>query len=95
MNGWARRGRRYLASTMYAFNKARQLDGTISEGSKYGSYCLTAARVLMGWGSVSYNRWPTPRGLVQWPPNEPPGLDWELSPIFGDGLVNQAAENLA
>ena len=74
-NGWKRRGRPYLLSRMYCFNKARQLDGTMDKGSRYGSFCLTAARVTMGWGTVTEQRWPMPRGQVVWPPQEPPGLD--------------------
>jgi hypothetical protein len=64
-----------LFSKAYSFNKARQLDGTMDKGSRYGSYCLTAARVWMGWGAVAQHRWPRPQGPVEWPPNEPPGLD--------------------
>ena len=47
----------------------------MNEGPRYGSYCLTFARVLAGWGAVSERRWPYPRGAVIWPPVEPAGLD--------------------
>ncbi len=70
-----RRGRPFKISRLYGFNKSRQLDGTMSEGSQYGTYCLTAARVSAGWGSVAEHRWPYPRGNVTWPPDEPAGLD--------------------
>ena len=60
---------------MYGFNKARIIDGSMNEGPKYGSYCLTAVRVRAGWGVVAEHRWPFPRGHVTWPPVEPPGLD--------------------
>src|SRR6266478_2762034 len=42
--------RPYRPSRMYGFVRARQLDGTMEKGSRHGSYCLTAARVMMGWG---------------------------------------------
>jgi hypothetical protein len=60
---------------MYGFYKSRQLDGTLDKGPRYGSHCLTAARIAMGWGTVAEQRWPMPRGKVDWPPQEPPGLD--------------------
>ncbi len=73
--GWRRRGRPFKISRMYAFYKARQIDGSIAEGSRYGSFGLTAARVSAGWGAVAEHRWPYPRGPVVWPPVEPLGLD--------------------
>jgi hypothetical protein len=47
----------------------------MDRGPKYGSYCLTAARVTAGWGVVAEQRWRYPHGPVVWPPIEPPGLD--------------------
>lgn len=71
-----RRLRVWRTSPMYGFNLARQLDGTMDRGPRYGSHCLTAARVRAGWGCVAYWRWPYPRrGKGTWPPTEPPGLD--------------------
>jgi len=70
-----RRWRPYRPSGMYGFVRARQLDGTMEKGSRYGSYCRSAARVTMGWGTVAETRWPYPLGKVVWPPPEPPGLD--------------------
>src|ERR1700733_16035454 len=67
--------RPYRLSVMYGFVRARVLDGTREKGSRHGSYCLTAARVVMGWGTVADARWPFPLGKVAWPPREPPGLD--------------------
>jgi hypothetical protein len=67
--------RPFIGSRMYGFYRSRQIDGTMSEGSKYGTYELTACRVHVGWGAVSDRFWQTPRGAVIWPPVEPPGLD--------------------
>jgi hypothetical protein len=47
----------------------------MEKGSRYGSHCLTAARVMMGWGTVAEARWSYPAGKIAWPPPEPPGLD--------------------
>ena len=73
--GWRRRGRPFQISRAYAFQRARQLDGSIDEGPKYGSFCLSAHRVSTGWGAIAEHRWPYPRGKVDWPLTEPPGLD--------------------
>jgi hypothetical protein len=67
--------RPYRLSRTYGFVRSRQLDATMERGSRHGSYCLTAARVMMGWGTVADARWPTPGGKVAWPPPEPPGFD--------------------
>jgi hypothetical protein len=56
------------------FIRQRQLDGTLFEGRRVGSYVLTALRVCVGWGMVSEKRWPRRKG-DPWPPPEPPGLD--------------------
>jgi hypothetical protein len=60
---------------MYGFVRSRQLDGTLAEGPKFGSYIITNNRVLASWGMVSEKRWPYPKGRVAWPPVEPEGLD--------------------
>jgi hypothetical protein len=69
---YKRRRRPFITSRMYGFNLARQLDGTMDKGPRYGSYVLTVRRVHAGWGCVAEWRWPRP---VVWPPQEPPGLD--------------------
>ena len=68
------RHRPWIPSLNYGFIRARQLDGTLFQGPRKGSYVLTAARVCAGWGSVSAQRWPRHKG-DPWPPPEPPGLD--------------------
>ena len=72
---YKRRGRPFRISLIYGFNLARQLDGTMDKGPRYGSYCLTARRVHAAWGTVAEWRWPQPHNPVRWPPDEPPGLD--------------------
>lgn len=72
---YKRRGRPFCASRIYWFNRARQLDGTMDKGPRYGSYCLTQRRVMAGWGCIAEWRWPQPRQPVVWPPCEPAGLD--------------------
>ncbi len=61
-------------STLYSFNKQRQLDGTIDLGPKHGSYCITTARVAAGWGLLPKRYWPASAKGV-WPLLEPRGLD--------------------
>jgi hypothetical protein len=68
------RRRVWHPSVTYGFVRSRQLDGTLFEGPRIGSYVLTAARVCAGWGTVSAKRWPRRKG-DPWPPPEPPGLD--------------------
>jgi hypothetical protein len=60
-----KRHRPSVSSRFYAFIKARQIDGTIDQGPRYGSYCLTAARVIAGWGVVSEGRCSYPRGMIE------------------------------
>jgi hypothetical protein len=73
--GFNRRGRVFYISRFYGFYRGRQLDGTVHLGPRYGSYCLTAARIEASWGLLAEHRWPYPRGHVIWPPQEPTGLD--------------------
>jgi hypothetical protein len=68
------RRRAWHPSLNYGFIRARQLDGTLFEGQRVGSYVLTAYRIGAGWGMVSAKRWPRRTG-DPWPPPEPPGLD--------------------
>lgn len=72
--GLKKRKRNVRPSTAYLFHRSRQLDGTLSNGPRYGSYCITAARVLAGWGTISEKRFPVPKPLI-WPFVEPPGVD--------------------
>ena len=72
--GFNRRGRPFIESRLYSFYRSRQLDGTVDLGPRYGTYCLTAARVSARWGAVAEHRWPHSRDHV-WPPQEPGGLD--------------------
>jgi hypothetical protein len=60
---------------MFGFYRSRQLDGTIGNGPRYGTYVLSSSRVHAGWGAVSDRFWQTPRGAAIWPPEEPVGLD--------------------
>lgn len=72
--GLKKRKRQVRPSTAYLFHRSRQLDGTLNNGPRYGSYCITAARVLASWGTISEKRFPVPKPLV-WPFIEPPGVD--------------------
>lgn len=55
--------------------RARQLDGTLSEGPRVGTYMITAERISAGWGAVSEKRCPEPRRGAPWPPTVPDVLD--------------------
>jgi GNAT superfamily N-acetyltransferase len=60
---------------LYAFVRARQLEGTFPGDALTGVWPITAMRIGYGWGSLPEDAWP--RGEEQlWPPSpEPPGLD--------------------
>lgn len=73
--GRRKRKRIWQPSTLYGFVRARQLEGTLNEGPRVGTYIVTAGRVLASWGCVSEKRWPRLRKGDFWPPVEPPGLD--------------------
>jgi hypothetical protein len=70
-----RRKRTWQLSRIYGFVRSRELDGTLADGPKVGTYVLTACRVSAGWGNVSEKRWPYPKGTAARPPSEPQGLD--------------------
>lgn len=71
-----KRKRPWTSSITYGFVRSRQLDGTLFEGPRIGTYIVSSARVLAGWGCVSEKRWPRlRRGIDFWPPLEPTGLD--------------------
>lgn len=71
-----KRRRPWIISKTYSFVRARQLDGTLFEGPRVGSYLISNARILAGWGRVSERRWPNLRkGIDTWPPFEPHELD--------------------
>jgi hypothetical protein len=71
----AKHARRWQMSVTYSFVRARQLDGTLSEGPKVGTYLITAERVYAGWGRVSEKRCPYPKRGAPWPPVVPDALD--------------------
>lgn len=61
----------------YLFIRARQLEGTISEGPEIGVWPITAGRVHKGWGSPPNAAWTyDPRD--SWPPKEPDNIDLDL-----------------
>jgi hypothetical protein len=70
------RRRDWRISRMYGFIRSRQLDGTLNQGPRVGTYVITAHRIHAGWGTVSETRFPYPKGkIIQWPPVEQEGLD--------------------
>jgi hypothetical protein len=70
-----KRRRIWRPSILYGFVRSRQLDGTLNEAPRVGTYIITSARVMASWGWVSEARWPPRRRGDPWPPVEPPGLD--------------------
>jgi len=60
-------------SVMYNFVRSRQLEGSLSQGPDVGTWPITSARVMRGWGAPEESAWPY--SARHWPPEEPPGLD--------------------
>lgn len=58
---------------MYAYVRARQLEGNFSDDPQLGAWIVTDLRIRKGWGSPPESEWPYEPH--PWPPVEPPGID--------------------
>jgi GNAT superfamily N-acetyltransferase len=64
-----------IASPMYIWVRARQLEGTFPGSPTTGAWITSAMRVSKGWGVLEEALWPYDGDANHWPPTEPPGID--------------------
>ena len=66
----------YFPSRMYGYVRSRQLEGTYNDDPSIGVWVTTANRINKGWGWPPEAAWPYDGRAENWPPVEPPGMDW-------------------
>lgn len=62
-------------SRQYLYVRSRQLEGTYPGDPWSGTWLITGARVMRGWGLPPETAWPYQGNAESWPPQEPPGID--------------------